>query len=196
MAGVDLEDNGGTEMMGKLDEAMRSLVDSSKYIEIHRDMLDEYIRSNSIPSDDASKEYTDKASRALQAYNESTNTSKYASNEAYRSFREEVWEVNHPDDPLPSLFPDDPDNEGEEGDGEELVVAAAKISLKCPLTASWLEEPVTNNVCGHNYSKEAVLNHIRSNLAPNKALERRVERHIRKLEEENLRSQSQYTLIM
>jgi hypothetical protein len=34
-------------------------------------------------------------------------------------------------------------------------------SLKCPLTSMLLEEPVKSKNCGHTYSKQAILNHLR-----------------------------------
>ena len=34
-------------------------------------------------------------------------------------------------------------------------------SLKCPLTGTYLEDPVSNSGCGHTYSRAAVMEHIR-----------------------------------
>lgn len=35
-------------------------------------------------------------------------------------------------------------------------------SLKCPLTAALMEDPVKNKVCKHSYSRQAILQHIQS----------------------------------
>ena len=34
------------------------------------------------------------------------------------------------------------------------------MSLKCPLTSCYLEDPVSNPQCGHTYSKAAVIRHV------------------------------------
>lgn len=44
-------------------------------------------------------------------------------------------DVNHPDEPMPE------DDEGEDAD---IVIGRAKESFKCPITQTWLEEPVTS----------------------------------------------------
>ncbi|KAG7361232.1 zinc-finger MIZ type domain containing protein [Nitzschia inconspicua] len=36
-----------------------------------------------------------------------------------------------------------------------------EVALKCPLTAVLMEDPVKNKFCGHSYSREAIMNHIR-----------------------------------
>ncbi|CAO3630873.1 unnamed protein product [Cunninghamella echinulata] len=48
----------------------------------------------------------------------------------------------------------------ENGDNDDIVVAATKKSLKCPITTSWLEEPVTSKRCTHTFSKSAIMGMI------------------------------------
>ncbi|XP_011402477.2 PREDICTED: E3 SUMO-protein ligase NSE2-like [Amphimedon queenslandica] len=48
-----------------------------------------------------------------------------------------------------------------EGD-EDLMMGQVQRSLTCPITLKDLEKPVKNTTCGHIYSKDAVLAHVRS----------------------------------
>jgi len=69
----------------------------------------------------------------------------------YKSFKQKVWQVNHPDEPYP-------------GDDSEFVVKTTQEpSMKCPVTREILVNPVTNKNCGHHYSKDAIQNLIRGN---------------------------------
>ncbi|CAI8024014.1 E3 SUMO-protein ligase NSE2 [Geodia barretti] len=44
---------------------------------------------------------------------------------------------------------------------EDVQVKKVQQSLKCPLTGTYLEDPVSNSGCGHTYSRAAVMEHIR-----------------------------------
>jgi hypothetical protein len=46
-------------------------------------------------------------------------------------------------------------------DDDEIQVVRSAGSLKCPLTSMLLEEPVKSKHCGHTYSKQAILSHLR-----------------------------------
>jgi hypothetical protein len=59
-----------------------------------------------------------------------------------------------------------PEEQDLEAQDQELQVvgghaASAVSALKCPLTGTLLEDPVKNSVCGHAYSKAAILDHLR-----------------------------------
>jgi hypothetical protein len=60
-----------------------------------------------------------------------------------------------------------PEEQEEQDEDQELQVvggsggnAASSSRLKCPLTGTLLEDPVKNSVCGHAYSKAAILDHL------------------------------------
>lgn len=56
---------------------------------------------------------------------------------------------------------------GEDDDDDIEVFRAAGSqanSLKCPITGMFLEEPMKNKVCGHLYSKEAIMHHLQTKL--------------------------------
>jgi hypothetical protein len=54
------------------------------------------------------------------------------------------------------------DGEMELGDEEEIAVGRITRSLVCPITRILFDEPVKNTACGHTYSRQAVLTHIRA----------------------------------
>ncbi len=116
----------------------------------------------------------------------------------YAEFRERVWAVNHPEEPLPPLPLGSSQQSDEAGNGDDddddLVMSTAKQTLTCPLSQTTLVEPVTNPSCGHTYSRAAITSLARSSsqlscpihgcnasvsiprLVRNYALERRVAR--------------------
>ncbi|CAO3633134.1 unnamed protein product [Cunninghamella blakesleeana] len=97
------------------------------------------------------KEYWD---TEMATYNDLSDKQKYYDHEKYKEFKQVIWSVKHPDEPMPM----DDDNDD---DNDDIVIAATKKSFKCPITTTWLEEPVTNKICGHTFSKAAILSLIR-----------------------------------
>ncbi|ORZ17335.1 zinc-finger of the MIZ type in Nse subunit-domain-containing protein [Absidia repens] len=89
-------------------------------------------------------------------YDNLTENEKYFGHEKYREFKELVWSVHHPDTPMPDL-----DHDATNRDDDEVVIAATKKSVKCPLTTTWLDEPVTSKLCKHTFSKNAIFGLIR-----------------------------------
>ncbi len=51
-----------------------------------------------------------------------------------------------------------------DADGTDLVMGQVDISLKCPITKVFYEDPVTSRTCKHSYSREAILAHISQRL--------------------------------
>lgn len=63
--------------------------------------------------------------------------------------------------------------EGQTGSGvagdddlEVLATGDSTVNLNCPFMTTLMVDPVKNKVCGHSYSKEAILNHIRKSRSP------------------------------
>jgi len=73
----------------------------------------------------------------------------------YREFRQKVWQVHHPGEALP------------EDQDSDLVIASNTSSSTsrfiCPLTRTYLEQPMKNRNCGHHYSKEAIEELLKKN---------------------------------
>ena len=51
--------------------------------------------------------------------------------------------------------------ETQDGENDDIVLGHVQISLICPLTKKFFEEPVTSKTCNHSYSKAAILEHIK-----------------------------------
>ncbi|KAI9490462.1 zinc-finger of the MIZ type in Nse subunit-domain-containing protein [Zychaea mexicana] len=81
---------------------------------------------------------------------------KYKTHDYYQTFRQEVWEVNHRDEQIP-----DSDDGEDDDDDDDIAVNAVKQAVKCPITQTYLENPVTSRVCKHTYSKHAIMELIR-----------------------------------
>ncbi|KAF9973984.1 hypothetical protein BGZ73_002764 [Actinomortierella ambigua] len=130
------------------------------------------------------------------------------SSQVVNDFRQKVWEVHHPHQPLPSSKK----GQGDADDDDGLEVIGAEESFKCPLTTLYLEDPYTSSICKHSYSKEALIAHLRSSricpvqgcnkplsmqdVQANKALARRVARHVAvEQETEQIRDEFSYTTV-
>ncbi|KAJ1965029.1 hypothetical protein GGI12_001051 [Dipsacomyces acuminosporus] len=206
---LDLEEVGEGEKVDEMDRHIRSLLESKKRLEIEMDLLSKM--SNTTDFHDIEKKYKSSWNSADQKYNKMSDAKKFGTNEKYRVFREQLWEIRHGEEPMPPLF------EGQGGDGgsseeEDLVIAGARMTYKCPITATWLIDPVTSKVCHHSFSKEAIMDYLRAqhgrcvcpvggcsqlirmqDIVPDKILERKLARHLRQLEQEE--QAASYTVI-
>lgn len=54
-----------------------------------------------------------------------------------------------------------PDDDDDEEDLDIVPASGNQVSLKCPCTSAIFVDPVKNRVCGHTYSRAAILNHIK-----------------------------------
>lgn len=61
---------------------------------------------------------------------------------------------------VPAIHDDGDELEIVPGIGDKNHSTMTGRSLKCPLTGKWLDDPVRNILCGHAYSKEAMLRHL------------------------------------
>ncbi|KAJ1643363.1 hypothetical protein IWQ61_010533 [Dispira simplex] len=194
-AGIDLEEADEEAQVDMLETSMRTLVDLQKRLDIERDTL-RGMRTQLLASPpDSDVDWV----TLYDQTNESTWTSwqgnlsendKYGKHPVYRKFREALWAVKN-DGPLPSMFEED-------GDDDEVVLGAQKISLYCPLSRQLFENPMQSSECGHSFSKSAVIGYIRQNnqgeapcpvpgcdtvlklatLLPNRLLARKVDNHL------------------
>lgn len=89
---------------------------------------------------------------ALSAYKSKSDPERFAGNEDYKKFREEVWNVTHPGVALPDEGPVDED--------ADIVVGTQTISLLCPYSKTMLVDPVANPDCNHVYSRANVMSQI------------------------------------
>ncbi|KAJ2549768.1 hypothetical protein EV175_004319 [Coemansia sp. RSA 1933] len=214
VAAIDLGYLDEDDKIDEVDQALRKLLDAQHELEVEEKLLSE-LTTNADP-DTVIEEYTEDRRRRLERYQGLSDHRKYGNNEKYRHFRQQIWDIKHEGEPMPSLFSGGQQGNGEDDDEEEeeedLVIAGSRMNYKCPLTASWLTDPVTSKVCKHSFSNTAITDYIRSNggsyscpvggcrhrirlqdLYADRLLERKVANHLRRLEEEE--SAATYTLV-
>ncbi|KAK9712161.1 hypothetical protein K7432_007341 [Basidiobolus ranarum] len=197
-AAVDLENiNSDTQ---PLDEGVKRVIDVEAQLKLQQRLLNDIkmriSRGEQIPN--LVQHFKNEYRNVLQKWNSRSEDVRYLRNENYLEFKSKVWEVNHPNDPMPPLVDD-----GEQ-DEDLMVMSTSTVTLKCPITTTYLEDPVTSQVCKHSFSKEAIVGHIRqsrtvaascpvsgcskyikiSDLKPNKSLARRVKQWLQSQEEE------------
>ncbi|KAJ2844259.1 hypothetical protein IWW36_005255 [Coemansia brasiliensis] len=206
VAGLDLEELGESDSIDTIDKAMRKLIDAQHCMDIESSLVAQL--SSQLDTSAVETDYLSSWEQSMSKYENMSEASKYGRNEKYRDFRQQLWDVNHEGEPMPRLFAG---QAGDESD-EELVIAGARLTYRCPVTTSWLVDPVTSKQCKHSFSKEAILNFIRSSrgscacpvdgcsktirssdLYADKLLERKVARHLRQLEMEE--TAAQYTVV-
>ncbi|ORX69045.1 hypothetical protein DL89DRAFT_224432 [Linderina pennispora] len=175
-------------------------------MDIETELLSQAMRH--ADADDVAQSYERSWKRSVTKYEKQSDAQKFGRNGQYREFREQVWEVNHEGEPMPSLFEGGEDS----SDDDDLVVSGARLTYKCPISMAWLNNPVTSRTCKHSYSKDSIMSMLRArhgscpcpvagcshtvnvrDLQPDRLLERKVARHLRQLEIEQ--SQTEYTLI-
>ncbi|KAJ2347477.1 hypothetical protein IWW50_006800 [Coemansia erecta] len=207
VAGLDLEELGENDKVAQVDASLRKLLDAQHRLSIERALVTR-LATQLDSIDNAETEYLSSWEHSVAEYADASDAKKYGRNEVYREFRQQLWDVRHEGEAMPSLFEGD---EGADSD-EDLVIAGARINYRCPVTTSWLVDPVTSKVCNHSFSKDAIIDYIRGNrgacacpvggcshmiraqdLFPDKLLERKVARHLRQLESEE--TAAQYTVV-
>ncbi|CAO3689576.1 unnamed protein product [Rhizopus microsporus] len=101
--------------------------------------------------------YDAELSKLDNEYNNKSEKDKYLTNDRYVLYREHIWNVKHADIDMPPLTEENNNND------EEIVMGPTKLSFKCPITTSWLEQPMTSRVCKHSFTKSAITQLIRIN---------------------------------
>lgn len=81
----------------------------------------------------------------------------------YEKFRRAIFTEAHDeaDEEMPDIEALIAGNQDED---EEMVVERAGVSYKCPVSRTWLENPVTSKVCGHSFSYAAILDVFKNKL--------------------------------
>lgn len=190
-----------------LDQCFRRLIDHQQRLNLENTLLGQLVSESSThPTEDFHESYQEGWQQATKEYEAQAEPHKYGGSEKYLDFRQQLWDVGH-DTPMPPLFDDQEDEEM-----EDLVVAGARITFKCPITATWLTRPLTSMDCGHSFSGSAITEYLRahsgacgcpvagcaqrvsrSRLKDDRGLERRVQRHLRQLEAQE--EEASYTMV-
>ncbi|KAF9046399.1 hypothetical protein BJ165DRAFT_1158733 [Panaeolus papilionaceus] len=86
-----------------------------------------------------------------------TTRQKYARNDKYIDFQTGIWEVHHPEDPMPPLTELITKEDGDDSDDDDdLEIGGVVQNFTCPLTLVPLTNPVTSKICKHSFSADAI----------------------------------------
>ncbi|KAJ2464058.1 hypothetical protein GGI02_005084 [Coemansia sp. RSA 2322] len=203
---LDLEEAGESETVNEVEQSLRMLLDSQRRLEAEEKLLAKLSSRSDLAKPEA--EYGKWWEEEEEKLKNMGDAAKYGSNEKYRDFRQQVWEVTHEGEAMPALFGD----ANQEGSDEELVISGARLTYKCPITTTWLNDPVSSKTCKHSFSRDAITDYLRAqrgecacpvggcsrriraqDLYADRVLERKVARHLRQLEAEE--SAATYTVV-
>ncbi|KAK4055604.1 hypothetical protein OIV83_000150 [Microbotryomycetes sp. JL201] len=192
------------EEIKRIDNEYRTLLDSIAQAKIMSKSLSETRTrlQQSHVINDIWTAYKDPSTLALDEYRKKTSRQKYLDNAEYRSFRALIWENLHEGYMVPDVRKFLPREEGDEEDDDDEVEVGGQIhDFRCPLTLQILQDPYTSKKCPHSFSGHAIREVLRhgpqacpvaacdkvltlSDIEQDKALSRRVQAHLRRLEQE------------
>ncbi|CAG8526056.1 7901_t:CDS:2 [Ambispora leptoticha] len=161
-AAIDIEEV--EEEVEPFDEAMKQLLDYEYELQNQKRIMEnmrtrlfkrEQIACLIIPN--LLEHYESEVNKKMREYEDTPDETKYHQNPNYLEFRQKIWEVKHPDAPMPPIG-----REEENGD-DDVIISTERQSLICPLTTKIFEEPMTSTKCRHSFSKNAILAYIRAN---------------------------------
>ncbi|KIL67837.1 hypothetical protein M378DRAFT_122007 [Amanita muscaria Koide BX008] len=153
------EDEQGHKALEELDLTMRELIDISSEMNAHEQSLDEIYQkiAQGEQISDAVDRYQGMVQGKAREYTQKTSRQKYAKNEQYARFKENIYEVLHPDQAMPPITELIPREDGDDSEDEDdLEVGGATQVYKCPLTLTALVDPLTSTACGHSFSADAI----------------------------------------
>lgn len=153
----DLELLNNIELNAEIETSLTHLIDYQAMLHDQKSImtsLAERIRQQQ-PVNNLPAQYDQKWEQARRVYEAKSAKTKYHAHPQFIEFKQAVWEIHHPDEPMPGL--------GSEDEDDDLVVGRTKQSYICPITQLPLDEPVMGRVCRHHYSKDAIHTLIRQN---------------------------------
>ncbi|XP_031566932.1 E3 SUMO-protein ligase NSE2-like [Actinia tenebrosa] len=166
---LDIEERKeGSEQVKELHDAMVQYAQMEREVGQWMEALDktkaEFSKLNSSSNDevpDIEAIFNDKLA-ALEAKN--TN-SDLMDHKKVKNFQSQIWKVHHEGQPLPSQS-DDADKVAEDAD---LIMSQATERTTCPITTVEMKKPMRHKKCGHNYEKEAIIQHIKRAVSKGRA---------------------------
>ncbi|KAJ5956002.1 hypothetical protein N7501_010281 [Penicillium viridicatum] len=130
-----------------------------------------------------SRKLVDKLTEGVQKWDELSLTERYASNNSYIGFYRMVHDSKFPGDDVPPLphsstwfehMEDENTQSGAPartrnqnrraspaGSDDDIAIERERISLKCPLTLTPYQDPVTSTKCPHSFEREAIMDMIK-----------------------------------
>ncbi|OAD04496.1 hypothetical protein MUCCIDRAFT_161234 [Mucor lusitanicus CBS 277.49] len=136
LAAQSHEENNNKAMVDELDEAFKDFVNLEYKMNLQRksfETLKQRIATGEKITDPIA--YYENLKQTFNAESPDDAT-RINADQKYLSFKQHLWNINHPDEEMPSL-------RASNDDDDDIVMGPTKISLKCPITMLWLDEPVT-----------------------------------------------------
>ncbi|KAF4589968.1 hypothetical protein EYR40_009645 [Pleurotus pulmonarius] len=150
-----------------LEVIMRDIVDVGAEMKANEEVLDsiyqDLARGEAI--NEAVDRYTTGIHSGLVEYEQKTTRQKYVKNPQYIQFKQNIWDAQNPDQPMPALSELVPKEDGDDSDDDddEIEVGGVTQDFKCPLSLMPLQDPWTSSVCGHYFSGDAIKDYFRGN---------------------------------
>ncbi|THG97623.1 hypothetical protein EW145_g7580 [Phellinidium pouzarii] len=172
--------------LAQMDIAMRELLDTQAELRAHQSALDEIVNGLKLGEkiNNAVERYETRVERKIMDWKNFTTREKYAKDEVYVTFKQNIYEVQYPEQAMPpitefiprglcSIFPQENNSanirvshnaeDNDPSDDDEIEVGGATQVYTCPLTLTVLTDPVTSNICHHSFCKEAIYGYFSSN---------------------------------
>ncbi|KAI7860264.1 zinc-finger of the MIZ type in Nse subunit-domain-containing protein, partial [Circinella umbellata] len=156
-AAVELERLNKHEQVKSLQDKIPNVIELEHQLKTQKKILEDIQnRIRREPMNDIVEAYKREWTRENAKRQLLSDKKKYKKHSYYTGFKHEVWQVNHEEnEPMPESDDDDDD------DDDDVVVGHVTLSTTCPITQSFLENPVTSQTCKHTYSKYAIMELIR-----------------------------------
>ncbi|THV05248.1 hypothetical protein K435DRAFT_745498 [Dendrothele bispora CBS 962.96] len=204
--GVSLADASNDETTKKslisLENLLKGFIDTQAEMRLHAEVLEDIGQevAQSTQIDNAIERYENGVSEKKEGYSKKTSRQKYAKDETYKSFKADLYEVDHPGAAMPPVTDFIPQEAGDDSDDDDdLEIGGITQDYKCPLTLMPLKNPVTSEICGHSFSHDAIKEMFRNsrgakkcpaagcnkafnitNCKPNPALEKKIKLYERR----------------
>ncbi|KAG5715203.1 E3 SUMO-protein ligase nse2 [Termitomyces sp. T112] len=187
--------------LAELDKLMRGLIDISAEMQAHEKVLEDLAQQigQGEVLEDFIHHYMSGVKERKKKYDKMTSRQKYAKSQEYARFRNNIYEVQHPDTAIPPITEFLPKEDGDDSDeDDDLEMGGISQNYNCPITLTLLVDPVTSDVCQHSFSKAAIFQSFRgteaikcpasgctkrftrANLKPDKDLAKRVKAYERR----------------
>ncbi|THH01561.1 hypothetical protein EW026_g1173 [Hermanssonia centrifuga] len=139
-------EKGDKALLG-IEDMMKGLVDTEHELLVHEETLNELhqkvARGESIIY--ITSLYEETVQRRIAEYRKKTTRQKYVKNDEYASFKQAIFEVQHPDTAMPPVSDFIPKEDGDDSDeDEDIQVGGVMQDYKCPLSLTILVDPLTS----------------------------------------------------
>ncbi|WVR06268.1 hypothetical protein IAU60_003298 [Kwoniella sp. DSM 27419] len=144
-----------------VEKAIFRALDQKQILQIRIELLERRIKElrEDTAFENIGQEYEEEATLREKAYNGQSQWAKYRNVKEYADFRVALWEINHQTAcPPASTFLDRGEND--ESDDDDIDIGGATQNYRCPLTLTLFENATTSTKCGHNYSRDAIMDLI------------------------------------